>query len=617
MRKYLSLILLLLPLIALGGMANGGDDVPRTVRCKGYVRDNDGEPLRWVNVGVYTEGKTVYDSVYFADTLGYFDIEVPVHSIVDFYSYGYQYANFRATTDVEVTAILQHTWTGFPSCVVFPTQELAPNSVPMNEALLYLWGIGRKQNDQKALNYLRLAAIHNDSFAKFMLGSMYLDGIGTKENEEEAFKWFNESAAQGDVYGQVSLAECYLQGKGCRQDVEKAQEWLRKAAKKNFSHAQLSLGILFYQGEYVEQDLDKAFHWFRRAADANHPIAQSIIGFAYLNGEYLPRDASLGFTWVNKAMMQGYPNAYFDYAQYCENHYNNKSQTLVLYREAQERGIEEAKDKVKELEAWFEEHPEEKAPDLTHRYESWNEPETIIPRKTIALLVGNSDYETGRLKNPVRDVTALKAELESLGIETTVSLNGTQQEMEQAIAEFAEAASNYDAALFYFAGHAQQLNGENYLLPIGTLVNRAAVKTKCVSLSWVMQSLMDAGVKSNIIILDACRDNPYAKKWDMASRSVTPKGLADISNLPVGFFLAFATQAGQTAEDGSAQGKKNSPYAAALLEALERPQSIDALFKQVKNAVTRQTDGKQVPVHFNNLDETEGDFYLNQRAAKN
>ena len=227
--------------------------------------------------------------------------------------------------------------------------------------------------------------------------------------------------------------------------------------------------------------------------------------------------------------------------------------------------------------------------------------------RRIALIIGNNDYGTQRLKNPVNDAQALMRKLRTLGFETFPCINKDKEGMKDEIVRFCEKASKYDMALFYYAGHAIQSDGINYLIPAqpAQVRNKTEMKREYIDLPYIIDCMYEANAKRNIVILDACRDTP-----DFVATRSANRGLANF-NEPEGFLVAFATQAGDTAADG--KGSANSPYMTALLEQLNVPrQDIDQLFIHVREQVQELTNGEQRPFYKNNLsDQPKNKFYFN------
>jgi len=216
-----------------------------------------------------------------------------------------------------------------------------------------------------------------------------------------------------------------------------------------------------------------------------------------------------------------------------------------------------------------------------------------------ALVIGNSNYQEVPLRNPTNDANDITKTLEELGFWVTKKVNITQQEMEEAIRTFGGQIQRNDIVLFYFSGHGVQVNGINYLLPIGTeFHSEDEIKYNAVAAEMVLDKLEQGGSALNIIILDACRDNPFKR-----FRSLQ-KGLAQMSSL-VGTLIAYATALGTAAYDGEGN---NSPYTKHLLRAMKNPGlKIEELLKQVRIAVMTETNQKQVPWESSSLT---GDFYF-------
>ncbi len=212
--------------------------------------------------------------------------------------------------------------------------------------------------------------------------------------------------------------------------------------------------------------------------------------------------------------------------------------------------------------------------------------------KRIALIIGNGGYTAVTpLVNPPADARLMTATLEKVGFAVTTLVDADQAAMKRAIADFGRSlrASGPDTvALFYYAGHAVQSYGNNYLLPVDTAIrDQADLDLVGVEAGWVLRQLFSARARTNIVILDACRNNPFG---DVAG--FTDEGLAEM-NAPTGSFLAYSTAPGSVALDG-ADG--NSPYTSALAaQILAGPQSVELLFKNVRRKVLDLTGGRQTP----------------------
>jgi hypothetical protein len=224
--------------------------------------------------------------------------------------------------------------------------------------------------------------------------------------------------------------------------------------------------------------------------------------------------------------------------------------------------------------------------------------------KRIALVIGNANYQHApALDNPVNDAQMINKTLRSVGFDTIEVLDADRMAMERAVRDFGRrlSAAGPDAVgLFYYAGHGVQADGINYMIPVSAKIEREADLTfESVSTQVVMDQIAFAGNNLNILILDACRDNPYSKKTRGGSR-----GLASM-RAPSGTFLAFAAAPGQTALDGTGP---NSPYSEAINEQLRvRGLKVEDVFKRVRRQVKQVTGDRQEPWENTSLT---GDFYF-------
>jgi uncharacterized caspase-like protein len=210
----------------------------------------------------------------------------------------------------------------------------------------------------------------------------------------------------------------------------------------------------------------------------------------------------------------------------------------------------------------------------------------------LALVIGNSDYrDVVALPNPAKDANAMDEFLRGAGFDVTPANNLTQSEMRNALRAFADkvADAGSDAvALVYYAGHGVQIDGENFLIPVDARIKREGdVAVAAVRLVDVMNILSAVPAKTRIVILDACRNNPFA-----AIDKTIGRGLA-IVDAPRGSIVSYSTAPGATALDGAGD---HSPFTAALLDVATTPgQPVEQTFKKVRLFVNKATDGQQTP----------------------
>ncbi|WP_418320481.1 caspase family protein [Piscinibacter sakaiensis] len=224
---------------------------------------------------------------------------------------------------------------------------------------------------------------------------------------------------------------------------------------------------------------------------------------------------------------------------------------------------------------------------------------TLNDGPRVALVIGNAGYRTMPLTNPVNDARAVADALQRLGFKVIRRENASQQQMHDAVREFGDALKG-GVGLFYFAGHGVQVKGSNFLIPVDAAIEREdEVPYKAFDVGLVLAKMETAKNPLNIVILDACRNNPFAR----GSRSAT-RGLAQI-DAPTGSIVAFATAPGAEAADGSGA---NGLYTSHLLQHMATPGlKVEDVFKRTRVAVKQSSNGKQIPWESTSL---EGDFYF-------
>lgn len=225
--------------------------------------------------------------------------------------------------------------------------------------------------------------------------------------------------------------------------------------------------------------------------------------------------------------------------------------------------------------------------------------------RRMALVIGNAAYAASPLRNAANDATDVAAALRSVGFEVVLGVNWGQRQMEDAIREFGEKLKAGGVGLFYFAGHGMQVGGRNYLIPVGARIETESdVAYEAVDAGRVLGKMEDAGNGFNIVVLDACRNNPFGRGFRDSQ-----KGLAQVT-APTGSFIAYATAPGSVAADGEG---RNGTFTAALLEAIgTRGLTVENVFKRVRERVARETSKRQVPWDSSSL---VGEFYFTGQPA--
>jgi len=226
----------------------------------------------------------------------------------------------------------------------------------------------------------------------------------------------------------------------------------------------------------------------------------------------------------------------------------------------------------------------------------------LIANQRLALVIGNASYVNRPLSNPVNDANDISSALGSLGFDVINLRNGDLKQMRDAITNFGDRLAGYDVGLVYYSGHGVEVGGRNFLIPItNTLISEDEVADRAIDASLIVEKLSQAKKRVNILILDACRDNPLRSRTRTSS-----SGLTGI-NAPAGTLVAFSTAPGKVAEDGTG---RNSPYTKRLIENMLKPNiPVEKVFKETRESVIAETRGRQVPWENTSL---RGDFYFKQ-----
>jgi|JRHI01.1.fsa_nt_gi uncharacterized caspase-like protein len=236
--------------------------------------------------------------------------------------------------------------------------------------------------------------------------------------------------------------------------------------------------------------------------------------------------------------------------------------------------------------------------------------------KRVALVIGNSAYkEVAQLPNPVNDANEISSALKSAGFDVILGVDLDKRAFDTKVRNFADLLEDADAAIFFYAGHGLQVAGRNYLIPVDAhLQGERDLDFDAVNLDFIMKQMeLGRADKTNIVFLDACRDNPFSQNLarSMGTRSTSiGKGLAQVDT-GVGTFIAYSTQPGNVALDGKG---KNSPFTAALSKHVREPgRDLTSVMIETRKDVLAATAGKQVPWDHSALT---GEFYFQPTAAQ-
>jgi hypothetical protein len=206
----------------------------------------------------------------------------------------------------------------------------------------------------------------------------------------------------------------------------------------------------------------------------------------------------------------------------------------------------------------------------------------------VALVIGNAAYKDAPLANPVNDAADVSKALEAAGFTVIRRENVSLKEMHLALREFGDKLARDATGLFYYAGHGMQVRGRNFLIPVDADIAREdEVSFSAVDLNAVLEKMDTARNPLNIVILDACRNNPFSGRFPASA-----KGLAQV-DAPPGTLIAFATAPGSVAADGTG---RNGLYTHHLVQEMKRPgAAIEEVFKGVRASVRKESQGRQVP----------------------
>jgi uncharacterized caspase-like protein len=225
----------------------------------------------------------------------------------------------------------------------------------------------------------------------------------------------------------------------------------------------------------------------------------------------------------------------------------------------------------------------------------------LLRAPKIALVLGNSKYKEVPLKNPANDARAIAEALKASGFEVTLKMDAGKMDMAAAVQTYVQTlAARKCVGLFYYAGHGIQLAWKNYMLPVDADIDTIGdVQKQAVEVHALMEGLTKAGNPMNVVILDACRDNPFGNL-----KGVDHKGLSQM-DAPTQTLLAFATSPGNVASDGDGA---NGLYTENLLREIKVPEAkVEDVFKRVRLGVRRKSNGAQIPWESTSLEE---DFWF-------
>ena len=469
-----------------------------------------------------------------------------------------------------------------------------------NLGFIYVKGdVGVEKNFTEAFKYFKLAADKGNPDAQTNLGLMYVRGDGVEKNYPEAIRLFKLATDQGVALAQTSLGMMYLKGEGVEKNYAEALRLLKSASDKN-SNAQTSLASMYQNGYGVEKDYAEAFRLYSLAAIDGNSHAQNNIGWIFQNGLGVEQDNNKAYVFYKLAEKIG--NKESEKYRIAIEKKLTTDEIAKLDKEVYECSIEIRKCINSISNSNF------STASLTSFDKSKNNNEknnentanSKILRKRIALVIGNANYPSAQIKNPLNDANDISAVLKQSGFEIIDQRNATLLEMTRAIRLFGDKLQNSDVGLVYYSGHGIEAKGRNYLLPVNiSMLREDEIGFQALDVNLILEKMNTASKSVNIVIIDACRDNPFTRGF----RGIS-KGLAQI-DAPTGTIVAFATSPGKTALDGDG---RNSPYTKNLVKQISKSNmQIENIFKEVRKSVVEETKGQQTPWESSSLI---GDFYF-------
>src|SRR6266478_889274 len=441
---------------------------------------------------------------------------------------------------------------------------------------------GLAKDDREAVRLYRLAADQGNPYGQNNLGGLYRDGGGgLAKDDREAGRLYKLAADQGNASARVNLGYFYEKGRGdLAQDDREAARLYKLAADQGSAAGQNYLGVLYRDGRGgLTKDEREAARLFKLASDQNYAYGQQNLGIFY-------RDGRGGLTMDNR-------------------------EAARLLKLAADQGNANARTALNQITQQTSQEVTA-APNAPLKQEVVEPNLPTVPERRVALVIGNSAYQTvGGLRNTANDARAIAEVLKADGFTSVrIILDMTRASMIASLNEFQREADTSDWAVVYYAGHGMEVSGANYLVPIDArLGDDRDIQDEAVSVDRILSAVENAK-KLRLVMLDACRDNPFLKRMhrSIATRSIS-RGLAAIE--PMGATLiVFAAKDGETAEDGTGG---HSPFAASLIKRLQQPTiEINKLFRLVTSDVLKATGNQQRPFVYGSLPGEE-DYYFRLR----
>ncbi|RUM74593.1 MAG: hypothetical protein DSZ11_03780 [Sulfurovum sp.] len=209
----------------------------------------------------------------------------------------------------------------------------------------------------------------------------------------------------------------------------------------------------------------------------------------------------------------------------------------------------------------------------------------------VALVIGNSNYQgvLSKLSNTINDAKSIRDILKDRGFEVIYKENTTKRSTKESLNNFYEKIQKGGVGMFYFSGHGIEVEGQNYLIPVDSdIKEKSDSEFEAISLNKITKRMQNAGNRLNIVVLDACRNDPFSK-------AIGVGGLAKVE--PIGLFVSYSTGAGSVSSDGRAGG--NGLFTKSLIKYMKQPLDLQDVFQKSREEVYKESNQKQFPAIYN------------------
>lgn len=564
---------------------------------------------------LFKKGETAYADGKFEDALQYFNQAIEKNSANTPISTQskVRYYNYKGATNANLgnyeKAISDLTWSINYRQIMIYDEDLKIYKWESNKASSdYYWrGYSHYslKNHLLAIEDLQISIQEdpNSKWALFYLGECLL----STEKYSEAIRNFNQAIAKGLRDSRVYNAKgrAYYHTKNYQQSLlnyEKAYE-MDKNDMTNLSAQAMPLA---YMGQY-EQALQKI-------SESKKSNSKGVSYFDFMEARIhtIFNKSAEAINSMDQAFKGGFENwdamnLYYDDFAKIKN--NPRFLQLLIDNQAMVAVVDNSANSqlMADLSTFnsspikFQEQLEEAQNEVKNNTNVSNDKDHFI--KKVALVIGNANYNEAPLNNTLNDALLMANELRNVGFEVMDHYNLDKSGMRQAMRDFSKRLeSEKGVALFYYAGHGMQSGGTNFLVPVNAQIESDfEIEVECVKMDLVLHMLQLAENKMNIVIMDACRNNPFGT----ASRSTAQRGFVIPQISPQGTIIAYSTSPGKTASDGDGS---NGLYTSELVKAMRVPGlTIEEVFKKVRINVLKKSEQKQNPWENSSL---VGDFYF-------